>query len=228
MALYEVLAARGEAEAGAAAHVVSLLEAGSGPQRETIALVLLHIRWQQCIIAPRELKYRRMKLHFEHSVVQVRGNWGYGGASRGAQRPRCSPRRPHPLGEAEAYNRRAPSEHHAFVGYFGRGSLRPRARNCDLHCLGGSRVVKCTSYAYSYHCFPKPSRGSFDTLRFSDATRGSLPTPRIVSDDISTPLFIVSQLHVIFFCIGRLKRKKSRLPASLVKVDDGITRTKPV
>ena len=113
MALYEVLAARGEAEAGAAAHVVSLLEAGSGPQRETITLVLLHIRWQQCIIAPRELKYRRMKLHFEHSVVQVRGNWGYGGASRGAKQPRCSPRRPHPLGEAEAYNRRAPSENHA-------------------------------------------------------------------------------------------------------------------
>ena len=138
MALYEVLAARGEAEAGAAAHVVSLLEAGSGPQRETITLVLLHIRWQQCIIAPRELKYRRMKLHFEHSVVQVRGNWGYGGASRGAQRPRCSPRRPHPLGEAEAYNRRAPSEHHASAGYF------PPARNCDLHCLGGghkSRVA---------------------------------------------------------------------------------------
>ena len=111
MALDEVLAARGEASAGAAAHVVGLLEAGSGPQRETITPVLLHIRWQQCIIAPRELKYRRMKLHFEHSVVQVRGNWGYGGASRGAQRPRCSPRRPHPLGEAEAYNRRPPSKH---------------------------------------------------------------------------------------------------------------------
>ena len=82
MALDEVLAARGEASAGAAAHVVSLLEAGSGPQRETIALVLLHIRWQQCIIAPRELKYRRMKLHFEYSVVQVRGNRVCGGASR--------------------------------------------------------------------------------------------------------------------------------------------------
>ena len=144
MALYEVLAARGEAEAGAAAHVVSLLEAGSGPQRETITLVLLHIRWQQCIIAPRELKYRRMKLHFEHSVVQVRGNWGYGGASRGAQRPRCSPRRPHPLGEAEAYNRRAPSEHHASAGYFGRGSLRrtPRETVCVV-CSGGLECSRC-------------------------------------------------------------------------------------
>ena len=154
MALYEVLAARGEAEAGAAAHVVSLLEAGSGPQRETITLVLLHIRWQQCIIAPRELKYRRMKLHFEHSVVQVRGNWGYGGASRGAQRPRCSPRRPHPLGEAEAYNRRAPSEHHASAGYFGRGSLMlaRRAKLCIVWERGATShaciPVKCTSYAY--------------------------------------------------------------------------------